>query len=88
MASNEDRLKHSRRRQTHIVKDLITPKYRERSVPGIRVEDDMERRFRRYGALDEVGDEEPDDDQAECAECGTVWDEMLIEEDGLCPMCH
>lgn len=46
-------MKRQVRRRDHIAKDLRTPKYRQRVVPSKRVEDDEERRFRRYQAFEE-----------------------------------
>ena len=54
MASFDEKIKHSRRRKDHIVKDLRTPKYREKSIPAKLREDEDERRFRRYHTLDDV----------------------------------
>lgn len=48
---NKDK-KRQVRRHNHIAKDLRTPKYRERSVPKKLVEDEEERRLRRYRGLD------------------------------------
>ena len=54
MSDPETRMKHSRRRKDHIKKDLRTPKYREKSVPRRLVEDEDERRFRRYGYVENM----------------------------------
>jgi len=44
-----DKDKRKRRRQNHIAKDLRTPKYRQRVIEPRRLEDEEERRIRRYG---------------------------------------
>ena len=46
-------MKRQVRRRNHIAKDLRTPKYREKSVPAVKAEDEDERRFRRYKGFDE-----------------------------------
>jgi hypothetical protein len=54
LSTSDDKIKHSRRRKDHIAKDLRTPKYRERSVPKKRLEDEEERRWRRYHLIDDI----------------------------------
>ena len=58
MAPLDDKIRHSRRRKNHIAKDLRSPKYRERTVDPKRLEDEAEKRFRRYHTFDEYFDTE------------------------------
>jgi hypothetical protein len=45
---SEDRTKRLQRRKNHIAKDLRTPKYKHQVIDGKKIEDEEERRYRRY----------------------------------------
>lgn len=52
---DDPKQKRATRRRNHIAKDLRDgPKYAPRVVPGVRVEDEGARRWRRYKELDEL----------------------------------
>ena len=59
MSDFNTKIKHSRRRKDHIAKDLRTPKYRERAVDPKRLEDQEEKRFRRFQNFDDYLNNEP-----------------------------